>query len=102
MFERFKAEKRLSEIEERVERLERASKQIKLEWDDAYERLTKMQQRIVKRAEVVERAERQEAEEAAEIEGVEPTDLLHLTPHQRTIQAKILATRGNRNGILPR
>lgn len=102
MFESFKAKKRLSELEERVETLERTCKQVRLEWDDAYERMIKLQQRITKRAQVVERAEAEEAEDEVEQSGTVDESALTMTPRQRTIQAQILAQRGRRNnGLLP-
>ena len=98
MFERFKASKLLKELEERCETLERQLKAVRLEWDDAYERMMRLQQRVTKRAQIIERKEAEEQEEAPEVtEGFEGV----LSEHQRKVNASILARR-SRNGLLPR
>ncbi len=49
MFERLKATRRLSEMEERLGAVERSFKAMQLEWQDTYDRLRTMMSRIVKR-----------------------------------------------------
>ena len=98
MFERFKASKLLKELEERCETLERQLKAVRLEWDDAYERMMRLQQRVTKRAQIIERKEAEDQEETPEVtEGFEGV----LSEHQRKVNASILARRA-RNGLLPR
>lgn len=81
------------ELEERLEKLERANRDLRVEWEDTYERIVRALRRITKRAEVVERAERQAEVEtnAGEVTG-EP----RLTPAQEALQAQVLARRQSR------
>lgn len=48
MFEALNTAKRLTDLAERVETLERNLKGLKLEWDDVLDRMVRMKQRIVK------------------------------------------------------
>jgi hypothetical protein len=53
----FKATKRERDLEERLERLERAFQGMRLDWEDTRDKLNRLVQRFVKRAEVIERSE---------------------------------------------
>jgi predicted nucleic acid-binding Zn-ribbon protein len=48
MFKVFESERRLSDLAERVETLERNLKGLKLEWSDVLDRMSRMKQRIMK------------------------------------------------------
>src|SRR6266851_5878792 len=89
MFERFKAARKLKEMEERLENVERGFKKIALEWEDSYDRFRAVVQRIVKRAEAVEKLTA-EAEGEAEPDASLPPGL---SPSQREKQQQILARR---------
>ena len=99
MFGFLKLAKRLTEAERQLEDCQRQLKHLQLDWDDTYDKLRTIVQRIAKRA---ERAEKLESEgEMAEKEGFSATGLQlengvanGLTPRARSIQAKILARRG--------
>jgi hypothetical protein len=56
----FSSAKRISELEEDVEKLQRAMNQLKLEWGDTLEMLTRRLQRFTKRAQLIEQHEEQE------------------------------------------
>ena len=58
MFESFKAHRKLKDLDERLSTVEREMKALKMEWEDTYDRLRRVVQRVAKRAEIVERAER--------------------------------------------
>jgi len=93
MFETFKATRRLKELEERLENVERGFKKLSLEWEDAYDKLRVIVQRVVKRAQIVEKAQ----EEAEEQEPDTPM-LPGLTPTQMERQRSILARRSRVTG----
>jgi hypothetical protein len=92
MFEQFKASRRLKDVEERLETVERDFKRLRLEWEDSYDKLRTLMQRIAKRAQAVEKA--QETANESDIPSESPS--LPLDP----VSARILARR-NRLGRLP-
>lgn len=96
MFERFSNRKRIVELEEHFEKLQRDFNALKLEWADALEKITRMAGRVAKRAALA-----QEKEDL--LMGVPPQAELpsaglpfRLTPRQRLIQDQIAARRAAR------
>ncbi len=89
MFERFKAARKLKEMEERLESVERGFKKIALEWEDSYDRFRAIVQRIAKRAQAAEKLEA-ETEENSE---PDIPQIPGLSPQQREKQMQILARR---------
>lgn len=100
MFANLKALRKVSELEDRFERLNRAFKELELEWQSTHDKLLQLYQRIAKRHEAAVKA--QEAQES-QVEGVDgPTEsspLSHLTPKQRLIQHQIEQRRRANGGI---
>ncbi len=78
-----------TEVEERLEHLERQMKALTLEWNDAYDRLKHMMGRVAKRAAILERLEESPTviEHGVELPGVATN------PRLQAIQQKILARR---------
>jgi hypothetical protein len=92
--ERF--EKRLRELEEKAEKLERDIRSIALDWENTYDKMRHMMGRIAKRAEMMH----QEAEERGDLHpsemGISPQEQLilsRLPPAQRKYQEDILRRR---------
>jgi hypothetical protein len=96
----FKASTSVSQLEERVSKLEREQREIRLDWEMMYEKVKRLMGRIAKRAEVVENAAAVGQEEEAEVSsaGASASHLGHLTPRQLQIQKQVLARRGNGGG----
>ena len=98
MWERFKALRRISELEERVAGCERHLKAVQLDYDDLYDRMKRLSGRVAKRDE-----REQAAEDRAPIargEDLTATSVLSpgfskLTPRQRQIQYQIMQRRAN-------
>lgn len=82
----FFAQRRLKHIEEELERLQRDFKGLRMEWDDAYDKLRTLTARFTKRAEAIEKAR---APQGAE--GVEE-NVAH-GPTLDPVSARILARR---------
>ncbi len=55
MFESFKATRRLKQMEERMDDFERTMKRIQLEWEETYDKMRLIMQRVAKRAIQIER-----------------------------------------------
>jgi len=93
LFESFKAHRKLKDLDERLSTVEREMKALKMEWEDTYDRLRRVVQRVAKRAEIVERAERAQGEQ--ETEGAEENTGLAtpVVPGLDPISQKILARR---------
>jgi uncharacterized coiled-coil protein SlyX len=90
----FRAEKRLTELEERIAKVERASKDLEAEWSNAWDKLRRMMQRVAKRAEVAERGADPDAEHQLPLaSGNEPTHGRMLNERQRQLQQEILRRR---------
>ena len=91
----FKAQAVDTKLSERVERLERDFRELKLDWEMMYDKCRKLMQRIAKRAEVVENAEH--ANNGGSAEEVPPDTLSptwsKLSPRQKQIQMQVLARR---------
>jgi predicted nucleic acid-binding Zn-ribbon protein len=95
----FKAESRVSELEEELTKLKRRIDAVELDWASYLDKFKRIVQRIAKRAEVVENQERQQ-NEAAELDlsaplGTADSAWSRLTPRQRQIQAQIYRRRAN-------
>jgi hypothetical protein len=87
LFQRKLTPQQWSEIQDRLEKLERAMKTLNLEWEDAYDRLKHMMSRVAKRA-----ARMEEAEQGTVVEhGVRVPNPLN--PRLAAIQQKILERR---------
>jgi len=95
MFEALKTTKRLKDMAERLETVERDFKRLRLEWEDTYDRLRVLMQRIAKRAQRVDEGSPEDTGPAPSPEtGNGPV----LSPHHQTIQQKILERR-RRSGV---
>jgi hypothetical protein len=97
MFEAFKGARRITDLEGRVETLERNLKGLQMEWSDVLDRMVRMKQRIMK-------AER-DAAARGDTPDTEKTHLsdediaggaTSLTERQRAAQERILALRRTR------
>src|SRR3989440_8754443 len=96
MFGDAKLRKRVSELEEKLERIEHAFKKLEVEWTETYDKFRQLHWRVAKRA--------KQLEESAPDTAAEPTtppgddlggDLVvsGFTPQQNEAQRKILARR---------
>jgi hypothetical protein len=92
MFSYLKALKRLSVLTERVETIERENKAIRLEWEDTYDKLRAVMQRVAKRAQRVEQLAPEEPGMPV-VEPENPDRFPGLTPRQAEVQQKIMARR---------
>jgi hypothetical protein len=98
-FKWFNIAKRLSEQEERCEKLEKAFKGIELEWDTVYEKFRLLNMRLSKRVQQLQQApSNAEGTQPEGEQGKEGEPQSLLTPRQREAQARILARR-NRMGV---
>ncbi|SRR5712691_9132451 len=68
-FHTFSTNKKLNDVLERLEKLEREHKAVRGEWDDAYDRLMKLVGRFTKRAQQIEQHEEQVQTEDATRSG---------------------------------
>jgi chromosome segregation ATPase len=95
-----KAHTRISELEERLERLEKKYKDLSLEWENAYDKLKTMMGRVAKRAEAMHDA----AEDNGQLHPEElPADPAipgwsALTPRQKQAQLQIMRRRAGLGG----
>jgi phage shock protein A len=55
----FKAKREKRELEERLEKVERAIAGLRLDWEETYDKMVKLVQRYTKRAEVIAQSEEQ-------------------------------------------
>ena len=83
-FHTISTEKKLNDVVERLEKLERENKAIRGEWDDAYDRLMKLVGRFTKRAQQIEQSEAAQVAENATPTGT-PTATLPLDPISQRI-----------------
>lgn len=96
MFGHVSVKTRVSELENALAKALGEIKSLRMEWEDAYEKLARMMGRISKRAASLEKAE---AEEPVPVNGDAPlhsTGGRMLSPRQLTIQQQILQRRGGR------
>lgn len=92
----FSTTRKVSDLSERLEKLERAFKALQFEWDDTYDKLRRAMGRIVKtHAKIVESENGEEAAHAEvparDIVGATPGGFL--TQRQRQVQQMILKRR---------
>ena len=83
-FHTISTDKKLNDVVERLEKLERENKAIRGEWDDAYDRLMKLVGRFTKRAQQIEQHEQTETTEPATPSGA-GTAMLPLDPISQRI-----------------
>jgi hypothetical protein len=81
----------LSGMSERLKDLESGFKRMRLEWEDTFDKLQAVVQRIAKRAQRVEQFEQEAREQEPEPDT--PALPSSLTPNQRAAQARILERR---------
>jgi branched-subunit amino acid aminotransferase/4-amino-4-deoxychorismate lyase len=96
MFEGLKLRNKVSDLEERVEKLERSMKQLLFDWDQTWEKMSRLNQRIAKRVKDAQNEAVAEPATEEEETGVSPQGTASssvLNPHQQSMQAKILARR---------
>ena len=98
MFSWLKHTKKLQDHEDRLTQVERDSKQMRLEWEDTYDKLKTIVQRIVKRAQRIEQLSPEGAPAGEEPENLPPGGASQLNPRQSLINQKILARR-RMNGV---
>lgn len=96
MFERFKVAKRLGELEERQEKLERDFKRLELEWEDTYDRVKRLFHRVAKRAQRMEGPDAGDSEAAGDLG---PPAVAGLDERRSKLQEQILARRGKLSTI---
>lgn len=98
IFSNIKVTRRCEELEDCFRKLQRDFTSLQLEWQNTLDKLLSMKQRIEKRAQAAERAD-SAAAPSAEVIDV-PGDGFPLSPHQLTVQQRILARRRRTNGGL--
>jgi len=96
IFRWFKHAKRLDDLEETCERLEKQLKNMEIEWSETYDKFRLLNMRVAKRVQRLDQDSSQEEPQGAE--GEQPTESLSplmssLSPRARQIQAQILARR---------
>lgn len=94
--------KRLAEIEERLESLERANKSIKLEWEEAYDKLHHLMSRVTKRAKDLSRAQGDAEKTSAEPEDAPGAPNGDEVRHPYIGMHGTLQEMRRRHGLLPR
>jgi hypothetical protein len=105
MLEHFSNRKRILELEERFEKLQRDFHALQMDWANQLDKLQQMAGRIAKRTALLSQ-EREDAmmgkgSDHSTAELVEPQPLSGLSPRASEIQARILARR-NRMTVQPR
>jgi hypothetical protein len=98
MFERFKAEKRLRDLSERMDEWEHQMRTLRMEWESTYEKMHQLLRRLAKRAEMAAKVEEPSPEAEATEQG--PSVAHGLSQRQQEANARILARR-NRLQIGP-
>ena len=99
MFGDAKLRKRVSDLEEKLERIEHAFKQLQVEWTETYDKFRQLHWRVAKRAKQLEENTADAAESPTSPpgdQGFSGADVAHpssLTPRQRELQLQILARR---------
>lgn len=76
--------KKLRDIEDQLETLKRENRNLRAEWDDAYDKMRTLTARFVKRAQRIEQSEQAEETESATPTGI-PTVTSHLDPMSKRI-----------------
>ncbi len=93
MFSEYSNKKRILELEERFERLQRDYTALKLEWADALEKITRMAGRVAKRAALAQEKEDALMGSPETRDGVQPSLPGILTTKQAIINAQIARRR---------
>jgi predicted nuclease with TOPRIM domain len=99
MFGDAKLRKRVSELEEKLERIEHSFKVLQVEWTETYDKFRQLHWRVAKRAKQLEEntAESAEASSPPGDQGLSGSDVhpTSLSPRQAELQARILARRNH-------
>lgn len=91
-----KLKKRLSDLEESLQRIEHAFKKLEVEWTETYDKFRQLHWRVAKRAKQLEEANAELGEPTAP-PGTEITEsATGLTPKQLEAQAAVMARRQRR------
>src|SRR2546430_13005866 len=98
MFGDAKLRRRVSELEEKLERIEHAFKVLQVEWTETYDKFRQLHWRVAKRAKQLEEntADAAEAQSPPGDDRFSGADVAHpssLNPRQRELQLQILARR---------
>jgi len=98
MFRFFKLAKRLDDLEETVERLEKSLKNLEIEWSETYDKFRLLNMRVAKRVQRLDADSSHEEPQSAEGEENSPLGTTApmfstLSPRLRKIQEQILARR---------
>jgi hypothetical protein len=97
VFALLRSAKKLKDLDERVNDFERQMKRLRLEWEDTYEMLRRLMQRIAKRSQRDEQSSPEPETTSPEPETLPPGGPV-LSPRHQTLQQKILARR-RMNGV---
>ena len=96
MFGDAKLRKRVSDLEESLERIQHSFKQLQVEWTETYDKFRQLHWRVAKRAKQLEENTADSAEVPTSPPGdqdLSGADVTGLTPQQIEAQRKILARR---------
>jgi len=96
MFGDAKLRKRVSDLEESLERIQHSFKQLQVEWTETYDKFRQLHWRVAKRAKQLEESTADSADVPTSPPGdqdVSGADVTGLTPQQIEAQRKILARR---------
>jgi hypothetical protein len=93
----FKSKKPPEDTTDRVERLEKAMRQLEIEWTDTYDKFRRLHMRVAKQVQRLDQAP--ETETTQREEGDSPEQTGSLSERQRKLQEQILLRR-NRSGLL--
>jgi hypothetical protein len=93
----FKSKKPPEDTTDRVERLEKAMRQLEIEWTDTYDKFRRLHMRVAKQVQRLDQAP--ETETTQREEGDSPDNGGSLSERQRKLQEQILQRR-NRSGLL--
>lgn len=97
-----KLEKRVKELEESLERIERATKGLQIEWAETYDKFRQLNWRVAKRVKQLENAPEDGASQpTVSQDGDAPASEGNLSASQSQINQRILARR-NRMAVVPR
>jgi chromosome segregation ATPase len=96
MFGDAKLRKRVSDLEESIQRIEHGFKKLEIEWTETYEKFRQLHWRVAKRAKQLEESTSDSAEVPTSPPGDQDfggADVNGLTPQQIEANRKILARR---------
>jgi len=101
LFRQDKWKTRLTDLEEKVQKLQLQVRALELEWENTYDKMRSMMARQAKRAERMHDEAEQSGVLAPIGDALSPQErviLSHLPPAQRTVQEGILRRRRQTNG----